>query len=383
MFARREPFLASPPVKTEQHSFPLPTSPSVGLVSLLGEAWRLEPFAPPFAFGEFFSPEDTLLCVCAADAARELLTEPTAPNASADRGLRVAELTSGSGLVGLYLLGRDSDARLLGLDINSHAAQLAERNAVMPGLADRARFAQSDLWSPSTLRLLEVEKPQMIVCNPPYVPEPPGTRIQIEAGAGPNGTAHLLRALELTKIVQPETLALSWCSLSDPAGIAAAAEASGYELCALFVTAIADGEYSGSVHSYLHDLAETFINEESETLAIVAPDGSARFAYLLLAGAFRRRRGVNQRASAAPAIEALCQDFVLHGVRTLASGPLPVTRGPFPVSRRPLPVSRRPLPDSEGSAGFSLRCSVLTRWDELQLRVMLHGEAVRQGTGAA
>jgi methylase of polypeptide subunit release factors len=353
-----------------------------GVASLLDDAWRLERFTPPFAFGAFFSPEDTLLCVCAADAARELLTEPSATDASAGRGFRVAELTSGSGLVGFYLLDRDSDARLLGLDINEEAAHVAERNALILGLADRARFAQSDLWSPSTLRLLEVERPQMIVCNPPYVPEPPGTRMQIEAGAGPNGTAHVLRAIELTELVQPDTLALSWCSLSDPAAIAEAAEASGYELCALFVTAIADGEYSGSVHSYLYDLADSFINEQSETLAIIAPDGSASFAYLLLAGAFRRRRG-DQLASSVPAVEALCQNFARHGVRTLGSVPLPVTRYPLPVTRHPLSVTRRPLPDSGGGAGLSLHCSVLTRWDELQLRVMLHGEAVRRGTGPA
>jgi hypothetical protein len=362
-------------VKTELRSSPPPSPAALGLVSLLDEAWRLGPFAPPFAFGAFFSPEDTLLCVCAADAARQLRTESGATGASADGGFRVAELTSGSGLVGLYLLGRDCRVRLLGLDIDQEAANLAERNALRLGLADRARFAQSDLWSPSTLGLLEVAKPQMIVCNPPYVPEPPGTRMQIEAGAGPNGTAHLLRALELTELVQPDMLALSWCSLSDPAGIVEAAEASGYELTALFATAIADGEYSGAVHSYLRDLADCFISEQDETLAIIAPDGSARFAYLLLAGAFRRRRGVRQE-SAVPAVRRLCQDFARDGVLTLAS-PL------LPVPRPPLPVDRLPSPDCRADAPFSLHCSVLTRWDELRLRVMLHGEAVRRGTGPA
>ncbi|HMI44106.1 MAG TPA: methyltransferase, partial [Gemmatimonadaceae bacterium] len=188
-------------------------------LSLLDQAWRLAPFTPPFGFSAFFSPEDTLLCVCAADAARLLLTDSRRSGRGAHTGIRIAELTSGSGLVGLYLLGRDCNARLLGLDIETEATCVAERNALQLGLSDRARFAQSDLWSPSTLRLLEVEKPQIIVCNPPYVPEPPGTEMQIEAGAGPNGTAHILRAIELTELVQPETLALSWCSLSDPIGI--------------------------------------------------------------------------------------------------------------------------------------------------------------------
>jgi hypothetical protein len=340
-------------MKTELRYTPQ-SSPSVGVTSLLDEAWRLGPFAPPFTFGAFFSPEDTLLCVCAADLARQLRAESAVTRGGAHAGFRVAELTSGSGLIGLYLLGRDCNATLLGLDIESEAKRVAERNALRLGLADRARFAQSDLWSPSTLRMLEAENPQMIVCNPPYVPEPPGTTMEIEAGAGPNGTAHLLRALELTRLVQPDTLALSWCSLSDPAGIVTAAEASGYELHTLFVTAIADGEYSGAVHSYLRGLRECFINEQSETLDIIAPDPSARFAYLLLAGAFRRR-GRNRQACAAPTVREICQDFARDGVATLALADAP----------------------------FSLRCSVLNRWDELRLRVMLHGEVVRPVTGAA
>ncbi len=336
----------------------------MSLLSLLDQAWRLEPFTPPFAFSAFFSPEDTLLCVCAADAARLLLSESRPARCVAGAGFRVVELTSGSGLVGLYLLGRDCNARLLGLDIDDDAKRVAERNALLLGLADRARFAQSDLWSSSTSRLLEGEKPQMLVCNPPYVPEPPGTRMQIEAGAGPNGTAHILRAIELTELVQPDMLALSWCSLSDPAGIVKAAEASGYELHTLFVTAIVDGEYSGSVHSYLRELADCFINEQSETLAIIAPDGSARFAYILLAGAFRRRVGGPQTGAASATVRKICQDFESHGVTTLASARLPVTHGA--------------LPDRRADASFLLHCSVLTRWDELRLRAMLHGQVERR-----
>ncbi|MDP9206815.1 MAG: hypothetical protein M3P12_15430 [Gemmatimonadota bacterium] len=327
---------------------PLPhpsgNSPSIGVASLLDEAWRLEPFAPPFAFGAFFSPEDTLLCACAANAARELLSGPATTDDRAASRFRFAELTSGSGLVGFHLLGHDSEARLRGLDIDGEATLVAERNARLLGLGDRARFARADLWSASTLVLLQAEKPQLLVCNPPYVPEPPGTRMQVEAGAGPHGTAHLLRALELTRLVQPETLALSWCSLSDPAGIVAAAEGSGYQLRTLYVAAIAEGEYSGSVHSYLRDLGDCFINEQAETLDIVAPDGSARFAYLLMAGAFERGGSGN----VAPLVEKICQDFARDGVRSLASATAP----------------------------FTLRCSTLNRWDELRLRVMLHGEVV-------
>jgi len=260
-------------------------------------------------------------------------------------GFHVAELTSGSGLVGLYLLGRDCNATLLGLDIDGGAIRVAGQNARLLGLAERARFAQSDLWSSSTLKLLAAEKPQLLVCNPPYVPEPPGTTIQPEAGAGPAGTAHLLRALELTTLIRPDTLALSWCSLADPARIVAAAESRGYELESLFVTAIADGEYSGSVHSYLRTLGDSFMNEQRATLDIIAPDPSARFTYLLIAGAFRRRPR-SQRASATPVVQKICEDFAREGLPALAAA----------------------------SAPFALHCSLLNRWDELRLRVMLHGQ---------
>ena len=330
--------------------------PAIGVNSLLDEAWRLRPFTPPFSFSAFFSPEDTLLCACAADAARTLLTDASAGSANDPTGYHIAELTSGSGLVGLYLLGRDCNATLLGLDIDRDAKRVAEQNALRLGLAPQARFEQSDLWSQSTIQLLEAQRPQMMVCNPPYVPERPGTTMQIEAGAGPNGTAHVLRALEIAERVQPDTLALSWCSLADPAGIVTAAETSGYQLHTLFVSAVADGEYSGSVHSYLRELDECFINEQSETLELIAPDESARFAYLLLAGVFVRDAGWDAgrgTRDAAAAVRKLCADFARDGVRTLATA----------------------------SAPFALHCSVLNRWDELMLRVILHGEIERPMAG--
>ena len=348
--------------------------------SLLDEAGRLDAFVPPFAFSAFFSPEDTLLCVLAADKARELLT------ARDDTPNRITELTSGSGLVGFYLLGRDPTARLLGLDVDKEAAKVAEWNALILGFSGRARFAQADLWSRETLKLVEAENPQLIVCNPPYIPEPPGTQMGIEAGSGPHGTAHVLRAIELARKVQPETLALSWCSLADPARIVAAAEEAGYDLDTLYVTAIADGEYSGSVHSYLRALPDCFINEHPETLEIIASDGSARFAFLLLAGTFKRRKNTDALrtgitdplttdnptdqlqasrlthsklrspvdAPVAKAVEKLCADFAESGIPSLA----------------------------QATAPFHLRCSMLTRWDELALRIMLHG-APHRATPAA
>lgn len=341
--------------------------------SLLDEAWRLEPFVPPFVFSAFFSPEDTLLCVCAAEAARALLAHRLSDHAD----LRISELTSGSGLVGLHLLRTDSSACLLGLDIDSEAAAIAGHNAESLGLSSRARFVTSDLWAPTTIELLKAERPQLLVCNPPYVPEPPGTCMQIEAGAGPHGTAHLLRALEIARDIGPEALALSWCSLADPARVMAAADAAGYDLRRLYVTAISDGEYSGSVHSYLRELGDCYINEHQETLSVLAPDGCARFGYLLLAGAFARRtetsaprdedstangegerarsESINRNAGAAAIVQQLCKGFARDGVAALSAY-------------------------TDAAVPFPVHCSVLDRWAELRLRAMLHGE-ITQAAG--
>ncbi|MDF1504792.1 hypothetical protein, partial [Roseisolibacter sp. H3M3-2] len=64
-------------------------------------AARLERFRPPFAFGDFFAPEDTLLCVLAAEHALA--------RHAADRGApprAYVELTCGSAVVALAPFGR-------------------------------------------------------------------------------------------------------------------------------------------------------------------------------------------------------------------------------------------------------------------------------------
>ena len=226
-----------------------PTPPSSLLPSLLGEAGRLRPFLPPFRFTAFFSPEDTLLCVIASEAALSHARFPGASRLRIETPLRIAELTSGSGLIGLHLLRIERNSTLLGLDVDPFAAQNATANAETLGLARRARFTRADILSRNTENLLAHEKPQLLVCNPPYVPEPPEKNVAVEAGAGPHGTAHILRAIDLARTTRPRSMALSWCSLSDPERVVAEAERAGYRLNSLFMVLIADGEYSGSVEN--------------------------------------------------------------------------------------------------------------------------------------
>ncbi|HET7456162.1 MAG TPA: methyltransferase [Gemmatimonadaceae bacterium] len=332
----------------------LPRSP---LPSLAAEAGRLKRFVPPFRFTSFFCPEDTLLCVIAAESALE-----TIDGASAAEGepFGVVELTAGSGLVGLRVLDLAPRARLVGVDVDRATPPIARANAERLGLGDRAHFARVSVWDASVEEMLRAEQPALIVCNPPYIPEPPGGALPVEAGAGDDGAAHVRRAIDLAHRTRPAALALSWCSLSDPAGVVAYAERAGYRLASLFAVAIADGEYSGVVHRYLRTLPTAFLSEEPDVVATVAPDGAARFAYLLLAGVFvaadEARAAVTtpaggDGASDAPlAVERMMRDFVRRGPEALVAPAVAAARAPFPVA-----------------------AWLLDRWDELALRAYLHG----------
>jgi SAM-dependent methyltransferase len=317
------------------HRFGRPVPPDRSIASFLDEAGRMRAFLPPFRFSSFFSPEDTLLCAIASEAALSRARQPGS-------ALRIAELTTGSGLVGLHLLRLEYGSTLTGFDVDEYAIEIARANAAMLGLSQRARFECVDLWSPDTSVRLVEHRPHLLICNPPYVPEPPDNRMAIEAGAGPDGTAHLMHAITLAGQVHPRAMALSWCSLSDPGCVVSEAERAGYRLNSLFIVAIGDGDYSGTVHSYLRTIDNAYLSEHPDALKAVAPDGAARFAYLLMAGDFSRSTVTR---SAAKSVERLCADFVSRGIAALAD---PVT---------PVPT----------------RAWLLDRWDEMRLRAYLHG----------
>jgi methylase of polypeptide subunit release factors len=320
------------------------------LAPFTDEAGRMRAYIPPFRFTLFFSPEDTLLCTIAAEAALARARTMRRLNGRALDPLRILELTTGSGLVGLHLLRLEKGSRLIGLDIDETAIETAGQNSRVLELSPRAYFDQADLWSRKTETVVADYAPHLLVCNPPYIPEPEDTPLESEAGAGADGTAHLRRALDLAQKVNPRAIALSWCSLSDPAGIVRRAELAGYTLNSLFIVAISDGEYSGAVRDYLRSLPTAYMNEERETLDAVAPDGAARFVYLLMAGDFSRDG--ETRSGAADAVEHICETFSKQGI-----GALGHIEAPMPV-----------------------RTWILDRWDELRLRAALHGPVDTQVT---
>ena len=319
--------------------FARPTPPRAALPLFSTEAARLTRYRPPFRFTSFFSPEDTLLCAVVAERAAGRL-DATAPS-------RVVELTAGSGMVGFTLLDAAPRASLYGVDVDPGAPPVAADNAALLGLADRARFEVLSLWDRGLPARLAALRPDLIVCNPPYIPEPPGETLAVEAGSGPDGAEHLRRAIDLTAGSGARGLVLSWCSLSDPVGVLAAAATAGYALDEIGIVAIADGEYSGSVYEYLATLPTAFLNDWPETILAIAPDGAARFAYLLIAGSFTRREpgSPTDLGAAADAMATLMRRFTDGGLAALREPRLPVPT----------------------------RCWLLDRWDEIALRVELHG----------
>jgi len=321
------------------------------LPSLLAESGRLSAFVPPFQFTSFFSPEDTLLGMMAGEAALAHARLPGAHRMPGANQLRIAELTSGSGLIGFHLLRIERNSSLMGLDIDPSARAVASANAERLGLSRRARFIRADMWSSNTENLLRRERPQLLVCNPPYIPEPPDGRIAVEAGAGPDGTAHLMRTLALARTIRPRAMALSWCSLSDPESVVLEAERNGYTLNSLFIAVIADGEYSGSVEGYLRTLPRAFLNSAPETLTAVAPDGSATFGYLLMSADFSRsEQGPKRKDSkASDQVRIICSRFARRGIASVTAL----------------------------EASFPVRVWLLDRWDEMRLRAFLHGSIPR------
>lgn len=84
------------------------------------------------------------------------------------RGARVADLGTGSGAIAIALLAARSDLRVEALDRSPDALEIALRNAVRHGVADRLRLHEADF---DRVRALGGAGLDAVVSNPPYVSE--------------------------------------------------------------------------------------------------------------------------------------------------------------------------------------------------------------------
>jgi release factor glutamine methyltransferase len=107
-------------------------------------------------------------------------------------GLRVIDIGTGSGAIGVVLARELPAARVVATDISPGALAVARRNALSQGVAGRMEFFQGDLFATVSGDL------DIICSNPPYIPEdvydllPAGIRNFEPPGAlivGPDGVA--------------------------------------------------------------------------------------------------------------------------------------------------------------------------------------------------
>ncbi|MFO0681323.1 MAG: peptide chain release factor N(5)-glutamine methyltransferase [Sandaracinus sp.] len=98
----------------------------------------------------------------------ETLVELALAAMPADRELRVLDLCTGSGCIGVTLLAERPLARAVLTDLSAEALEIARRNADKHVVAERARFALGDLFA-----ALEAAEPafDVITANPPYIAE--------------------------------------------------------------------------------------------------------------------------------------------------------------------------------------------------------------------
>jgi release factor glutamine methyltransferase len=113
--------------------------------------------------------------------------------------LALADVCTGSGCIAVALARERPRARITASDLSGAALRVAERNAVRHGVSERVRFVEGDL-------LNRVEDGlDLIVANPPYVPEGDRPGLQTEVGefepamalfAGPLGLDVIERLVE-------------------------------------------------------------------------------------------------------------------------------------------------------------------------------------------
>jgi ribosomal protein L3 glutamine methyltransferase len=139
------------------------------LAYLLGTAW--------FAGLEFEVNEHVLV---PRSPMAELVLEGFSPWLDARTISRVLDLCTGSGCIGIATAAYLPWAQVDASDISNAALDLAARNVARHGVAGRVRLVQSDLFA-----ALPGEVYDLIITNPPYVPQIASAGIPSEYQAEP------------------------------------------------------------------------------------------------------------------------------------------------------------------------------------------------------
>lgn len=139
------------------------------LAYLLGSAW--------FAGLEFEVNESVLV---PRSPIAELILEQYSPWVSPDQLHHVLDLCTGCGCIAIASAVYMPHVQVDAADISSSALEVARRNVVRHGVADRVQLLQSDLFAELTGRQYD-----LIVSNPPYVADFQRSDMPVEYQAEP------------------------------------------------------------------------------------------------------------------------------------------------------------------------------------------------------
>jgi methylase of polypeptide subunit release factors len=110
---------------------------------------------------------------------------------------RVLDLCAGVGAQALVCA--QTAASVTAVDVEPLAKEVFEINAELNGLSGRVEYLVGDLYEPIAGRQFD-----LICCNPPFMPVPPGIRFPVFADGGPDGLALVRRVLAgLPEVLAP------------------------------------------------------------------------------------------------------------------------------------------------------------------------------------
>ncbi|NTW49419.1 MAG: peptide chain release factor N(5)-glutamine methyltransferase, partial [Chlorobiales bacterium] len=115
-------------------------------------------------------PETELLVEAAIEALESI---------SKEEELRILDIGTGSGCIGITLAKKLPNARITAIDLSGDALGVARKNAEKNEVSERITFIEADALSPDFA--LQFKEPfDLIISNPPYIPAREAESLQIE-----------------------------------------------------------------------------------------------------------------------------------------------------------------------------------------------------------
>jgi release factor glutamine methyltransferase len=162
----------------------------------------------------------------------EMIVEAALQRLPADAAATILDIGTGTGCLAVAIAHERAAVKVVATDISHGALLVARQNAQRHGVAGRVRFVRADLAAPLTIRA------QLIVSNPPYVPDQSAARLPPDVVryepatalfAGADGLSIIRRLLATTpgQLAEDGSFIVEF-GLGQEDGVRAAAEEQGW-----------------------------------------------------------------------------------------------------------------------------------------------------------